>query len=202
MPALHIFICLLLLNGSLWATHLHQAVKEINEVRIRSLVQMGADVNATDEKGRIPLHLAAKIGRYSIVKYLVEHGSDVHKKDDSHKTPLVYAIEKNRIKVIIYLSKKVNSTEKREEEDELFRAVKEDDLSSLSYNLTRRDINSVNKDGKTVLHIASEEGNLEIVKFLLDMGADRTILDYDGRNALSYAKLTGNKELIQLLSQD
>jgi len=60
----------------------------------------------------------------------------------------------------------------------------------------------VNKDGKTVLHIASEEGKLEIVNFLLDMGADRTILDYDGRNALSYAKLTGNKELIKVLSQD
>ena len=202
MLRLHIFVCLLFFNASLWATHLHKAVKEINEVRIRSLVQMGADVNATDEKGRIPLHLAAKIGRYSIVEYLVEHGSDVHKKDDLHKTPLVYAIEKNRIKVIVYLSKVVNKTEEKEEEDEFFLAVKKGDLGTLSYNLTRRDINSVNKDGKTVLHIASEEGKLEIVKFLLDMGADRTILDYDGRNALSYAKLTGNKELIRLLSQD
>jgi ankyrin repeat protein len=196
------FICLFLLNTSLWATHLHKAVKEINEVRIRSLVQMGADVNATDEQGRIPLHLAAKIGRYSIVEYLVENGSDVHKKDNFHKTPLVYAIEKNRIKVVIYLSKKVNNTQKKEEDDKLFIAVKAGDLDTLSYNLTRRDINSVNKDGKTVLHIASEAGNFEIVKFLLGMGADRTILDDDGRNALSYAKLTGNKELIQLLSQD
>lgn len=199
---LPIFICLLLLNASLWATQLHQAVKEVNEVRIRSLVQMGADVNATDEKGRIPLHLAANIGRYSIVEYLVKHGSDVHKKDDLHKTPLVYAIEKNRIKVVVYLSKMVNKTEKKEEEDALFLSVRAGDMDTLSYNLTRRDINSVNKDGKTVLHIASEAGNLEIVKFLLGMGADRTILDYDGRNALSYAKLTGNKELIQVLSQD
>jgi ankyrin repeat protein len=202
MLRLPIFICLLLLNASLWATHLHKAVKEVNEVRIRSLVQMGADVNATDEQGRTPLHLAAKIGRYSIVKYLVEHGSDVHKKDDFHKTPLVYAIEKNRIKVIVYLSKVVNKTQRKEEEDALFLSVKENDLDRLSYNLTRRDINSVDRDGKTVLHIASEAGNLEIVKFLLGMGADRTILDYDGRNALSYAKLTGNKELIKVLSQD
>lgn len=186
----------------MWATPLHQAVKDINEVRIRSLVQMGADVNATDEKGQIPLHLAAKIGRYSIVKYLVEHGSDVHKKDALHKTPLVYAIEKNRIKVVVYLSKVANKMQKKEEDDAFFTSAKTGDLNTLSYNLTRRDINSVNKDGKTVLHIASEEGNLEIVKFLLDMGADRTILDYDGRNALSYAKLTGNKELIRLLSQD
>jgi ankyrin repeat protein len=202
MLRLKLLIPLLLINGPLWATHLHQAVKDINEVRIRSLVQMGADVNATDEKGRIPLHLAAQIGRYSIVEYLVEHGSDVHKKDDLHKTPLVYAIEKNRIKVVVYLSKVVNKTEKKEEEDALFLSVKTGDIDKLSYNLTRRDINSVNKDGKTVLHMASEEGNLDIVKFLLDMGADRTILDYDGRNALSYAKLTGNKELIELLSQD
>ncbi len=189
-------------NASLWATHLHKAVKEVNEVRIRSLVQMGADVNATDDKGRIPLHLAAGIGRYNVVKYLVEHGSDVHKKDDLHKTPLVYAIEKNRIKVIVYLSKVVNKTERQEEEDVLFLSVKTGDMDALSYNLARRDINSVNKDGQTVLHIASEAGNFDIVKFLLDMGADRTILDYDGRNALSYAKLSGNKELIKLLSQD
>ena len=202
MRGLYKAVCLLLLNSSLSATHLHQAVKEVNEVRIRSLVQMGADVNATDEKGQIPLHLAAKIGRYSIVEYLVEHGSDVHKKDDLHKTPLVYAIEKNRIKVVVYLSKVVNKTAQKEEEDAFFLSVKAGDLDTLSYNLSRRDINSVNKDGKTVLHIASEAGNLKVVKFLLNMGADRTILDYDGRNALSYAKLTGNKELIQVLSQD
>jgi ankyrin repeat protein len=202
MSRLPIVVCLLFFNASLWATHLHKAVQEVNEVRIRSLVQMGADVNATDEKGRIPLHLAAKIGRYSVVEYLVEHGSDVHKKDNMHKTPLVYAIEKNRIKVIVYLSKVVNKTQRKEEEDALFHSVTAGDLDKLSYNLTRRDINSVNKDGKTVLHIASEAGNLEIVKFLLTLGADRTILDYDGRNALSYAKLTGNKELVQLLSQD
>ena len=183
------------------ATALHQAVIDINEPKVHALIKQGAQINAVDSEGKTALHLAAPIGRYSLVKYLVEQGANVHLKDNKHKTALVYAIEKNRIKVIMYLSKKANEPHVLEEEASLFEAAKIGDMDLLAYELSRHDINSVNKDGKTALHLASEAGQFDIVVFLLNLGADQKLLDYDGRTALNYAKLSGNKELVKLLSQ-
>ena len=185
---------------TVYADALHQAVKDINEQKIHNIVIEGVDINALDENGKTALHLASSVGRYSIVKYLVEQGTNVHIKDKNHKTALVYAIEKNHIKVIIYLSKIVNEQED-EKDESLFEAAKSGDMDFVAYALSRSDINRVNKDGKTALHIASEAGQFEMVGFLLNLGAERTLLDYDGRTALNYAKLSGNKELIELLSQ-
>lgn len=202
MFRLDIFIYFFILSCVLYAGPLHQAVKDINEPKVHTLVQQGLDLNATDQEGKTALHLAAGIGRFSIVKYLVEQGADVHHKDNAHKTPLVYAIEKNHIKVIVYLSGKVNELSPHKANKGLFSAAKEGDMDALSGYLQTSDINALDPDGKTALHIASENGHLAIVKFLLDNGADPSIVDHDGRNALSYAKLCGNKELIKLFIQE
>jgi len=180
------------------ASPLHKATVTINEKRVHTLVDEGLDINALDENLKTPLHYAAAIGRYSLVKYLVEHGADVHLKDKNHKTALVYAIEKNRIKVIIYLSKIANIQEVQKDE-QLFEAARTGDMDYVAYALSRSDINRVNADGKTALHVAAESGQFDIAAFLINLGANRELLDYDGRKAINYAKLSGNKKLYELL---
>jgi len=194
-------ILLIFFSSLLFSTQLHKAVQDVNEKEVHTLVGMGLDINAVDKEGKTPLHYAAYIGRYSLVKYLVEHKADVHMKDNQHKTPLVYAIEKNRIKVIIYLSKEVNKLDAKHKINGLFDSAKRGDMNAMAYFLEYHEINTVNEDGKTALHIASESGQYEIVSFLLDSGADTTILDDDGRDALNYAKLSGYKKIIILLSE-
>jgi len=187
---------------TLLASPLHEAVTDINEKKVHALVEKGVDVNALNNKGQTALHLAAPIGRYSLVKYLVEHGADVHIKDKFHKTPLVYAIEKNQIKVVMYLSKRANKSEAKYEINGLFESAERGDINALAYFLEKYDINLKNEDGKTALHIACEAGQYEVVSFLLDSGADKNILDDDGRDALNYAKLSRNKKIILLLMEN
>ena len=42
-------------------------------------------------------------------------------------------------------------------------------------------------ENRTVLHVASQRGNLSIVEFLLDNGADINLRDQKGRNAFHFA---------------
>lgn len=56
---------------------------------------IGADVNAQDKNGNIPLHAAAKGTRIDIVKYLVDKGADVARRNKHRQTP--YDVATNHI---------------------------------------------------------------------------------------------------------
>ena len=45
---------------------------------MKYLVSQGADVNQSDNEGRIPVLVAYYKGHLSIVKYLLSHGADIN----------------------------------------------------------------------------------------------------------------------------
>ncbi len=47
-------------------------------------------------------------------------------------------------------------------------------------------INHKNTHGRTALMNAAASGNYDFVKFILSLGADKTIVDNNGRDAKSY----------------
>lgn len=62
-----------------------------NVVFAESLIKNGADVNAKNEYGETPLHLAASNEYDNMVEFLIKNGADINAKTERGNTPLQYA---------------------------------------------------------------------------------------------------------------
>ena len=58
-------------------------------------VDADVDINVRDDRGYIPLHIAALVGHTDVVRTLVEAGADLNVKTEDNKTPLQLAEEYN-----------------------------------------------------------------------------------------------------------
>jgi ankyrin repeat protein len=87
------------------------------------------------------------------------------------------------------------------ESDDIFGYTRQNDLEKLSQAIKENAdiINNKDEDGFTVLHLASDRGYLDIVKFLVDSGADLNIKTDDEETALHLGKLMkGRKERLSV----
>ena len=76
------------------STPLHKACEEGDLFAVKQLIEDGASVNAKDENGRTPLHLAAmKRGNGEILRFLLEAKADVNVQDKKGRTALHFAAE-------------------------------------------------------------------------------------------------------------
>ena len=60
-------------------------------------------------------------------------------------------------------------------------------------------MNVADKDGWSALHHAAREGYKEVVRLLIDNGADVSSIDKNGWSALHHAVYTGHLEVVRLL---
>ncbi|GAA5807647.1 hypothetical protein MFLAVUS_001017 [Mucor flavus] len=88
------------------------------------------------------------------------------------------------------------------ETDDIFGYARQDNLEKLSLAITQDSklLDSKDQDGFTVLHLASDRGNIEIVKYLIDAGANLNIqTDEDKETALHLACISEQFEVAKLL---
>ncbi|CDO73499.1 hypothetical protein BN946_scf185013.g134 [Trametes cinnabarina] len=62
------------------------------------------------------------------------------------------------------------------------------------------DVNARDENGYTPLHLAADRGHAEIVRILLERGADKDMKDEDDFTAKDLAEVAGHDEIVQLLS--
>lgn len=68
---------------------------------VEYLLQNGANVQARDDGGLIPLHNACSFGHAEVVNLLLRHGADPNARDNWNYTPLHEAAIKGKIDVCI-----------------------------------------------------------------------------------------------------
>jgi ankyrin repeat protein len=149
------------------------------------------EVNARDPDGRTPLHYAAEKGDSQLAAFFISHGANVNVVDNSNQSPLGISAEKGDARITELL---VNA------KADIFLPIKENTTAArtaLSKNgallrsiITPFTVQAVDRDGKTILHLASIEGNVLAVHEILEIlsyGETINKKDNSQKNALDYA---------------
>jgi len=97
-----------------------------------TLIENGADVNAEDRGGLIPLHNAASYGHVEIAQVLLKHGSHVNANDRWQFTPLHEAAQKGRTQLCaLLLSHGADPYVKNQEGQTTIEVATQDDVRCL-----------------------------------------------------------------------
>jgi ankyrin repeat protein len=136
-------------------------------IRVRQLLQRGADVNARDAEQRTPLISAVLGGSVGLVGLLLESGADVNAADGEGFTALHFAAQEHELELVRILVAR------------------------------GADVNAQDNDGTSVLWRAvfSAAGRDEIVQFLLQNGANQELPNHAGETPRQLAERLGTRVL-------
>src|SRR5699024_11199368 len=161
------------------------AVKQGNLMKIQELVKQGQDIEVKDDDalGQTALGWAAFIGYEDIVDYLIDQGANLMATD---KADVSSALKSAGLGKNINIFKKIHN-------------LLQDKV----------DLNDQSSDtqGETILIVAASNGRNDIVKYLLEQGADTSLVTteqdvnhpaYD-QDALTFACRNGNLDTAKIL---
>ena len=177
---------------------------------VKKYIEMGINVNLQDERKRTPLMIATYKNDIKMVKLLVDNDADVNIQDEKLNSPFLYAGANGMLDMIKLTYKKADTRNVLNifGGNALIPACEKGHLGTVKFLLenTDIDVNHVNHLSFTALLEVTILGNdninyAEIVKLLLEHGADKTIKDKNGHDALYYAKARNLKNIEKLLAE-
>lgn len=155
------------------------------------LIKYRADVNQTDSLGITPLFIATSNGDVSLSKKLMIAGADLYKSDFYGQSAISAAGYSNNNEIFdLYLKTMLKDNEYQNQYDNLFfSSISANNMlfvKSFMDNVDNIDIR--NNQGKSALHIAVENDNIEVIPLLLSKGLDVNARDKQGHaiNNLAY----------------
>ncbi|MBC6415888.1 MAG: ankyrin repeat domain-containing protein [Bdellovibrionales bacterium] len=157
-------------------TSLFFAIEIKNVERIEKLIDLGANVNARNDRGQTPLHYASEDGSLNkVVEALLKAGAEVNAKDIDGRTPLHHAslFNTHNLNVMKTLLK------------------------------AKAEVNVRDNKGDTPLYWAVALKRIDKVKLLLEFGADPNIKNKNGETPYDIIKFTGRvgREIVVLFKK-
>lgn len=182
-------------------TALHQCCIDNNEAMMRLLLDHGANVNAEDSEKWTPLHAAATCGNLNLVKILIQRGANLLAVNGDGNMPYDICEEERTLDAI--------------ENEMASRGVTQrliDDTRAATEMRMLMEVAEFTKDGAdldeprdnqgaTLLHVASANGYIKVVEFLLENRASTDVVDHDSWQPVHAAACWGHLEVLELLVQ-
>jgi ankyrin repeat protein len=169
-----------------WLTPLMFAARDGGLELVRILVAAGADVDAVVGDGKTALALAIFNGNYDVASFLVDRHADVNKADAQRFTPLFWAVDRRNMETAPNFPWMVTA-----DPVPLIRQLL--DAGANPNALVNNTPRGRMREGSprivfaTALMRAAFAADLELVKLLLERGADPTIVSRDGETMASAA---------------
>ena len=159
-------------------------------------------VNARGGAEGVPMHVAARAGHADILSILVEHGADVDVRGGYLYTPLHHASFDGKLEAAQCLLDRgadVNARVFNDATALCLVALRDGDNVDFARMLLRRGarIEGPDNDLWTPLHRAVRRNNIQLVRLLLEHGADINARDKLGKTPSQY----GSAEIVELLSK-
>ena len=198
---------------------MNASVSGYNDIA-KLLIEEGTDVNIRDKAGATALMYTARDTNYEMVEFLLKNGADVNIRDTAGETALYYSIkhdsfgQENAIKILNLLIKygaDVNTknyegtslldvsyriSESFDKNKEMFKILVEN-----GFDLESRIKADRSDYDYTPLMIAVYKKDYDMVKYLLDKGANPNTANNENKTALMIAIANNNFDISKLLIQ-
>jgi uncharacterized protein len=179
------------------------AVKNLDPVKVRSLLAKGVSVNATEADGSTALHAAARLDQPELANLLIAGGANVKVASRYNITPLSIACSNGSARMIERLLKAGADPNSTSEEGQtvLMTAALSGKEDAVKLLLTRGARVNVAEPvrGQTALMWAASEGNTAAALMLIEFGADIKATSKAGFTPLLFAIREGHAETVQAL---
>ena len=174
---------------------------------VRLLIDNAADVDFPSDQGQTPLHSAANNGHLDIVKLLLESGADFNIHDTNGKTALDLAFDNGKPEVADFLSGRMAGATPPDSDGldskSKFQPRTKPSNTVHTIQQTRKleERMRPNNDEQPPLYTASKNGQLDVVRSLLEQGSDVNETNSIGsrRSALHAASVAGKLEVANFL---
>ncbi|XP_041664558.1 histone-lysine N-methyltransferase EHMT2 isoform X2 [Cheilinus undulatus] len=184
---------------------LYPAAKQGEVQRVLLMLMEGIDptYQPDSQNRRSALHAAAQRGLLEICYILIQAGAQIDAKDKDLRTPLLDAITNNHAEVAHYLVQNGACVYHAEDDGYtgLHHAAKQGNLEIVKMLLEtgQVDVNAQDSGGWTPIIWAAEHKHVEVIKALLNRGADVTINDKELNVCLHWAAYAGNVDIAELV---
>lgn len=185
------------------ASALHMAASVGNVKLMEVLLDHGADIDRQTYKGNTPLHYAFQ--HDDAIQLLLSRNADVNLENDDGETPLYQAVYTNNVSIATDLIARDADVNMRYYGNPLLHIAVEyaDEEMVKLLLLNKADVNALNPSGETALYTAVSLGQLDIVRLLLEHGAEVDLEDAEAdATSIQVAILTapaGDTEILSVL---
>ena len=175
-------------NGGM--TPLLFAIRDGNAAMMRLLLDRGADIGQSSGNHTTPLLIALLNGQVAIATELLNRGADPNAEDDYHRAALFAAIDLRNFNHEKYGDLPTVGRDPLDLIKALLKKGANPDLKTDTvpvHGLMQFDASWVNFDGQTPFVRAALSGDIEVMRLLLESGADPNISTTQGSTALMAA---------------